>query len=142
MRRRNQSTPTALQSDYGFQAVDDYDNRMYILPHLMTKEDRDRIIAEHRDNPMYHGTRPGEPASLNSDPLKRLLDRLRATPQTGKHTIVETRPHEEYAIGILPGWRGAPVELTNETYPTRSEAEHAIFLKRLRVFLQGYGIEL
>jgi hypothetical protein len=142
MKRHTPPAMTALRDDYAFKAVDDYDTRMYILPHLLTKEGREAIIAEHRGNPMYRGTRPGEPAPLNSEPLRRLLDRLRAVPQLGKHTIVETQPWVEYTIGILPGWRGAPIELTDETYPTRGEAEHAIFLKRLRVFLQDYGIEL
>lgn len=139
MNRRNRKT--AIQENYSFGAVDDYDNRMYILPHLLTQEGREKLIEEHRANPVYRGTRPGEPAPMNSEPLRRLLDRLRAMPQAGKHTIVETRPWEEYTIGILPGWRGAVVQLTDETYPTRSEAEHAIFLKRLRAFLEEYGID-
>lgn len=142
MSRRTRQITTAVQSNYSFAAVDDYDNRMYILPHLLTREGREKIIEEHRANPMYRGTRPGEPPAMNSEPLRRLLDRLRASPQAGKHTIVETRPWEEYTIGILPGWRGAVIELTEETYPTRGEAEHAIFLKRLRSFLEEYGIEL
>lgn len=133
---------TALRDDYAFKAVDDYDTRMYILPHLSDPEKLAALIEEHRDNPMYRGTKPGRGAEMNSEPLRRLLDRLRATPQAGKHTIVETRPWEEYTIGILPGFRGATVELTNETYPTRGEAEHAIFLKRLAAFLEVYGIEL
>ena len=91
---------------------------------------------------MYRGTRPGQPPEMNSEPLRRLLDRLRATPQTGKHTIVETSPWVEYTIGILPGFRGGMVELTEETYPTREDAEHAIFLKRLAAFLEAYGIDL
>lgn len=141
-RRSTFPVQTALQNDHGFKAVDDYDTRMYILPHLIDPDGQQRIIAEHRENPMYRGTRPGEPAALNSEPLKRLLDRLRAMPQTGKHTIVETRPWEEYTIGILSGVRGGTVDLTNESYATRGEAEHAIFLKRLQIFLEAYGIDM
>lgn len=133
---------TALQDDYAFKAVDDYDTRMYILPHLRDPAKLAALIEEHKDNPVYRGTVPGHGAEMNSDPLKRLLDRLRATPQTGKHTIVETRPWEEYTIGILPGVRGGTVELTDESYPTRGQAEHAIFLKRLSAFLKAYDIEM
>jgi branched-chain amino acid transport system permease protein len=62
-------------------------------------------------------------------------------PQAGKHTIVETVPWKEYRIGVLPGHRGGVVEITDETYPTREDAEHAIFLKRLQALLDAYGIE-
>lgn len=142
MNRRPKSHPkTALQDDYAFTAVDDYDTRMYILPHLIDPRKLNELIEEHRNNPVYRGTRPGQPPEMNSEPLRRLLDRLRATPQTGKHTIVETRPWEEYTIGVLPGFRGGTVELTEETYPTREDAEHAIFLKRLTAFLEAYGID-
>ena len=75
-------------------------------------------------------------------PLKRLLDKLRVIPQTGKHTIVETKPWKEYTIGVLPGRRGGVVELTGEIYPTREDAEHAIFLKRLKALCEHYGIDM
>ncbi|MEM7542620.1 MAG: hypothetical protein AAF384_13710 [Pseudomonadota bacterium] len=133
---------TALQRDHGFVAVDDFDTRMYILPFIKEKSDRDAIIAEHRKHPRGAGTRPDEGAPLQSIGLKRLLDRLRTVPQAGKHTIVETKPWEEYAIGILPGQRGGVVEITKETYPTREDAEHAIFLKRLSALCAQYGIEM
>lgn len=133
---------TALQKDHGFVAVDDFDTRMYILPYLKDEASRNAIIAEHRKAPRGAGTKPGEGAPLNSLPLKRLLDRLRVVPQAGKHTIVETKPWEEYAIGLLPGHRGGTVELTTETYTTREDAEHAIFLKRLKTFCAQYGVKM
>ena len=133
---------TALQRDHGFAAVDDFGTRMYILPFLKDKSSRDAIIAEHRKHPRGAGTRPNEGAPLQSVGLKRLLDKLRTVPQAGKHTIVETKPWEEYAIGILPGHRGGEVKITDETYATREDAEHAIFLKRLTVLCEQYGIEI
>jgi hypothetical protein len=141
-RRSNRVPETALSQNHSFVAVDDYDNRMYILPYLVERADRERIVAEHRANPVYEGTRPGEPAPLHSETLRRLLDKLRTTPQRGKHTIVEIRPWREYAVGILSGRRGGSVDITDERYATRSEAEHAIFLKRLEAFLTAYGIAL
>jgi hypothetical protein len=141
-RRSNRLPETSLSRNHSFVAVDDYDNRFYILPYLVERADRERIIAEHRANPVYRGTRPGEPAPLHSETLRRLLDKLRAAPQRGKHTIVEIRPWREYAVGILPGHRGGTVEITDERYGTRGEAEHAIFLKRLEAFLAVYGIAL
>jgi hypothetical protein len=141
-RRSNQFADTALSQNHSFSAVDDYDNRMYILPYLVERADRERVIAEHKANPVYEGTRPGQPAPLHSETLRRLLDKLRTSPQRGKHTIVEISPWREYAIGRLPGRRGGRVEITDERYTTRDEAEHAIFLKRLESFLTAYGIAL
>ncbi|WP_227268177.1 hypothetical protein [Roseobacter weihaiensis] len=142
MARKHKDPKTALQGNYGFAAVDDYDMRMYVLPTLLDPEGRAAIIAEHRALPVYAATQPGEPAPMYSDVLTKLIDKLRTVPMRGKHTIVEVKPWEEYAIGFLPGQRGGRVEISAETYPTREDAEHAIFLKRLEVFLAGYGIEM
>jgi hypothetical protein len=133
---------TALRQDYAFKAVDDYNVRMYILPHLVDPESRAKIIAEHKADPLYSPTRPGAPAPMYSQVLVRLIDKLRVTPQAGKHTIVETTPNAEYTIALLPETRGGTVELTDETYPTRGEADHAIFLKRLKALLAEYGVEI
>ena len=78
---------------------------------------------------------------MDSPELARLLDRLRVVPQRGKHVIVETTPWQEYRIGLLPGVRGTPVEVTEESYSSREDAEHAIFLKRLAALLEAYGIQ-
>ena len=105
---------TALQKDYSFTAVDDYDSRMYILPDLLDQESREEIISEHKANPMYKGTRTGSPAQMYSETLTKLIDKLRVVPQKGKHTIVETIPWDEYNIGILPGPRGRAEKLTED----------------------------
>ena len=133
---------TALRQDYAFKAVDDYNVRMYILPHLIDPESRARIVAEHKANPLYRPTRPGEPAPIYSQVLVRLIDKLRVVPTAGKHIIVETEPGREYTIALLPAACGETVVLTEETYATRGEADHAIFLKRLKALLAGYGIEM
>ena len=140
--RRQQLPATALSRDHGFTALDDYDTRTYILPHLVDPESRARIIAEHRAAPRGAASQPGQRPPLHSDPLKRLIDKLRMTPQAGKHTIVEVVPWREYAIGILPGQRGGVVKITRERYATREDAEHAIFLKRLKALLDHYKIKL
>lgn len=131
---------TALARDYGYTAVDDYDIRTYILPALRDPARRAEIIAEHRAHPRGAAAQPGAAPPNHSPDLKRLIDRLRVVPQAGKHTIVETKPWREYAIGILPGRRGGVVKVTNERYPTREDAEHAIFLKRLHALMDRYGL--
>lgn len=132
---------TALQDDYSYRAVDDYNTRTYLLPVLSDPERRSALIAEHRARPIYTAAQPGEPVPMDSSELSRLLDRLRVVPQQGKHVIVETEPWQEYRIGLLPGVRGVPVEVTEERYPSREDAEHAIFLKRLGALLEAYGIQ-
>ncbi len=140
-RKRHLGPATALARDYGFTAVDDYDVRTYMLPHLRDPDLRARLVAEHRAHPRGAGTQPGVAPPNHSVDLKRLIDKLRMVPQAGKHTIVETVPWQEYAIGILPGQRGGVVKITRERYPTREDAEHAIFLKRLHALLDHYGID-
>ena len=137
----NKPERTALQDDYSYRAVDAYNTRMYLLPVLADPQRRAALIAEHRARPIYAAAQPGTPAPMDSPDLARLLDRLRVVPQQDKHVIVETRPWEEYRIGVLPGVRGKAVEITDEAYPTREDAEHAIFLKRLGALLEAYGIE-
>jgi len=133
---------TALRQDYAFKAVDDFNFRMYILPHLDDPARRTEITAEHKADPLYSPTQPGEPAPLYSQTLVRLIDRLRVVPTRGKHIIVETKRNREFAIAILPGGRGGTVEITDERYATRGEADHEIFLKRLGVLLSEYDIEI
>ncbi len=142
MSRKHKNPNTTIHRNDSFVAVDDYDTRMYILPYLIDEESRNEIIAEHAANPLYSGTKPGEPAPMYSNALVRLIDKLRTTPQKDKLTIVETKRWEEYTLGLLPGNRGGKIRLTDESYPTRSEAEHAIFLKRLKVLLSQYGIDM
>lgn len=139
--RRHKGPDTALARDYGYSAVDDYDIRTYMLPALRDPEQRAALIAEHRAYPRGAATQPGEMPCSPSPTLKRLIDRLRVVPQAGKHTIVETKPWEEYAIGVLPGQRGGVVRITRERYRSREDAEHAIFLKRLQALLAQYGID-
>ena len=136
----NKPEKTALQDDYSYRAVDAYNTRMYLLPVLADPERRAALIAEHRACPLYEATQPGKPAPMDSPDLARLLDRLRVVPQQDKHVIIETRPWEEYRIGVLPGVRGQAITITDEAYPTREDAEHAIFLKRLNALLDAYGI--
>jgi hypothetical protein len=140
-KRHHTGPDTALARDHAFTAVDDYDTRTYILPHLRDPESRARIIAEHRTHPRGAASQPGVKPPNHSEPLKRLIDKLRMVPQAGKHTIVELVPWQDYAIGILPGRRGGAVRITRERYRTREDAEHAIFLKRLAALLEHYGIE-
>jgi hypothetical protein len=134
--------PTALQQNYALTAVDDYDMRMYVVDHLKDKDKRNALIAEHAKFPRGGATQPGSPPPLQSPTLKRLVDKLRMVPQTGKHTIVETIPWKEYAIGILPGARGKPVKITSEKYNSREDANHAIFCKRLKALCAHYDIRM
>ena len=139
---RSGRNTTALQDNYSFQAVDDYNVRTYLLDYLKDKNSRKALIAEHRSHPRGGPTMPGSAPPLQSGPLAQLVDMLRMVPQSGKHTIVETIPWKEYSIGILPGKRGGTVRITKEKYSSREDAEHAIFLKRLRTLCGKYDIKM
>ncbi len=139
--KRHEGPDTALARNYGASAVDDYDTQTYILPPLRDAVSRARIIAEHRANPRGAAAQPGQRPPNHSIDLKRLIDKLRMSPQAGKHTIVETVPWQEYSIGLLPGRRGGVIRITKERYATREDAEHAIFLKRLHLLLDQYGVD-
>jgi len=129
-----------IKQNYSFNAVNDYNVRTYLLKHLKNKQTRLALIDEHKRFPRGGPTLPGAPPPLQSSVLAQLVDFLRTRPQAGKHTIVETIPWSEYSIGLLPGKRGGVVRILKERYPTREEAEHAIFKKRVKALCREYGI--
>ncbi|MCZ7662597.1 MAG: inner-membrane translocator [Thermoleophilia bacterium] len=83
------------------------------------------IIEEHRRNPI----------GFHTDELERVLIYLRKhqLQQEGKLVIVCTKPHKEWCIGVLSGVRGIPPTiLRDQVFSSREEAEHGIFLKRIK----------
>ena len=72
-----------------------------------------------------------QPSSLE---LKRLLNRLRMEPLTGKHVIVATVPFAEWAIGRLGEKRGDAVTLLSDArYRNFADAEWALLKIRWKV---------
>ena len=130
----------ALHQDYSFRALDDFNFRSYLLPVLQDPARRQDLIEEHRKRPIYCGTKAGETPEIDTPELSRLLDKLRVADVAGKHCIIEAIPWKQYNIGILPGKRGLEIKMTDESYPTREDAEHAIFLKRLQKLLDHYQV--
>jgi hypothetical protein len=94
--------------------------------HILETEIKPRvrpdIIEEHRRRPI----------GKHSDDLERVLTYLRRHhwEMTGKYILVCTKPHEEWRIGVIRD--DVPPQLLDETFHDRYEAEHAVFLKRLR----------
>jgi hypothetical protein len=82
------------------------------------------IIEEHR----------AKPIGKHSDELERVLTYLRKNHLEigGKYILVCTKPHEEWRIATITGGPDRPPVLLDEAFTDRFEAEHAIFLKRLR----------
>jgi len=87
---------------------------------LVTKE----IIEEHKQKPI----------GKHSDELERVLIYLRKNhgQMQGKLIIACTKPHQEWCIAELTGVRGQPPKLSSECFSSREEAEHGVFLKRLK----------
>jgi branched-chain amino acid transport system permease protein len=83
------------------------------------------LIAEHRAHPFG-------PHSTDLQIVLRFLRRDLITTRP-RYVIVAERPYESgYRIGENPRRPGAPIVLTGETFATEEEAEHAVFLRRLR----------
>lgn len=84
-----------------------------------------RLVEEHRADPFgRHG--------VDLEIVLRFLRRDLITTRP-RYVIVAEEPYESrYRIGENPRRPGAPITLTDESYATEEEAQHAVFLRRLR----------
>lgn len=82
------------------------------------------LIDEHREKPI----------GKHSDGLERVLIYLRKHHLTmaGKYILVCTVPHKEWRIAEITGRPDQPPELLDDTFDDRFDAEHGLFVKRLR----------
>lgn len=129
---------TALQQGWALNATEDFITRTYVLPLLADEGTRNRLIDEHRNNPIGVAGKGGGPGVGHSADLVRVLDKFRRAPQAGKYCRVCTKPHVEWRIGILSGVRGKPIEVLPETFASEDDCEHAIFVKRIDELLEAY----
>lgn len=130
---------TTMSSNGAYTETDDFITRTHVMPLLWDDEIRTRIIEEHRVNPIGRPGKDGKPGVQHSEELGHVLDKLRRHPTKGKEVTVEIEPFKKYAIGILPGKRGARVEvLQDKFYTSEDEIEHAIFLRRVDKILRQY----
>ncbi len=73
------------------------------------------------------------PVGYHSPGLQRVLNLLRGGPLAGKYVLVTLVPYRCWALGRLPGRRGAPVMLVGGVeYTDRLEAERDVFRRRWR----------
>ena len=131
--------PTGVQTNQGHASTDDYITRTYVLPLLRDPETRNRLIAEHRANPVGRAATNGNPAIEHSKDLITVLDKFRRQSMEGKYVIVCKRLHEDYRIGICSGVRGKPVDILQDSFSSEEACEHAIFLKRIADLLDRYS---
>ena len=86
------------------------------------------LLAEHRARPF----------GPHSPRLIEVLDYLRRNPDPERPRYVVLDMGSEFAIGIRAGRRGEePLIDGADRYAVRAEAEHAVFLRRLR----DYGLQ-
>jgi hypothetical protein len=132
-------SPTGVQTNEAHEQTDDFITRKYVLPLLRDKATRDRLIAEHKANPV--GTPPsnGRPPIEHSKDLIRVLDKLRRAPMKGKYVTVCKKQFADYRIGVCTGTRGQPVKVLDGSFSSEEACEHAIFLKRIADLLTLYG---
>lgn len=130
---------TGVQANRGHSATDHFITRTHILPLLTDPATRDKLIAEHRANPIGTPGMAGRPGVQHSDDLARVVDKLRRAPMSGKYVRICVTPHKDYRIGIASGVRGKPVQILEERYPSEDACEHGIFVRRVRDLLAAYG---
>lgn len=131
--------PTGVQTNEAHERTDDFITRKYVLPLLRDKETRDRLIAEHRANPIGAPPRNGRPPVGHSKDLIRVIDKFRRAPMKGKYVTVCKKQFADYRIGVCSGVRGEPVKLLEGSFSSVEACEHAIFLKRIADLLALYG---
>ena len=132
---------TGVQENRGHTSTDDFITRTYILPIVADPARRKAIIAEHRDNPIGKPGLAGNAGVGHSDDLKRVLDKFRRAPMTGKYVLVQRGAHEDYCIGIVSGVRGKPVKILPKSFPSQDACEHGIFLRRVKDLMASYGVK-
>jgi hypothetical protein len=89
----------------------------------LAQSDIDALVATHAANPF--GPHPDE--------LARVLNVFRAQGTRGKDVILSLPDEEGWRVATITGLRAeGSVSVTEERYDSIGEAEHAIFLRRLR----------
>jgi hypothetical protein len=131
---------TGVQENRGHTSTDDFITRTYILPILADKARRTAIIEEHRANPIGKPGLKGKAGVGHSEDLRRVLDKFRRAPQTGKYVLVQVKAHADYRIGIVSGVRGKPVKVLSKSFASQDDCEHGIFLKRMQDMMASYGV--
>ncbi|MFT5259399.1 MAG: hypothetical protein ACI810_001139, partial [Gammaproteobacteria bacterium] len=104
-----------------------YITSTYVLPLLRDEETRNRLINEHRANPVAGPPKNGQPPIDHSKDLITVLDKLRRQGMAGKYITLCRRLHEDYRIGVCSATRGVPVKILEESYSSEEASEHAIF---------------
>lgn len=88
----------------------------------------DAVIDEHRTRPL----------GQHSEALERLLTYFRRQGQVDKYAILVVQDFKAYRIVALSGHRGtAPRVVEDQVYPTRDEAYHALFMRRVQDLLES-----
>lgn len=85
------------------------------------------------DDRKYAAEFMADPVGYHSPGLQRVLNLLRGGSLAGKYVLVTLVPYRRWALGRLPGRRGAPVTLVaGVEYIDRLEAERDVFKRRWR----------
>lgn len=117
-------TLPSLAQQYEREAIAFRQAEDYILDHEIRPRITADIIEEHRRRPV----------GKHSDELERVLIYLRKNhlAMAGKYILVCTVPHKEWRIAEITGEPDQPPRLLDDAYSDRFEAEHGLFVKRLR----------
>jgi hypothetical protein len=131
---------TGVQENRAHTSTDDFITRTYVLPILADKARRKAITDEHHANPIGKPGLAGNAGVGHSEDLRRVLDKFRRAPQTGKYVMVQVSAHADYKVGIASGIRGKPLKMLSKSYASQEDCEHGIFLKRVQDIMALYGV--
>jgi hypothetical protein len=70
------------------------------------------------------------PVGHHSPGLQRVLNLFRGEAMAGKYVLICTKPHKQWALGILSGIRGETIKMTEEVFDSLKDAEWRIFQLR------------
>ena len=142
MKKQESLKKTALQDNFAFVAIDEYNTKTKIIPLLLDKNTRKKILDEHKNNPFGISGDKEHPTKVYSAELARIIDKLRVQPTNGKLALYQPNCNGPFHIVELPGKRGGKIRELGMIYEDRAEAEHVIFKKRIITLLAQYGFEL
>ena len=108
-----------------------------------THHDRDKVYQERFDKQLRAHLRTlitpalieeyrASPLGQHSDELERVLNYFRRAPLGGRYALYELEPGRRYKIVTTAGPAGSlPEDVDGTVYADKSEALHAVFLKRV-----------
>ena len=124
--------PSNVQLNKGHKHTDDFITKKYILPMLRDPQKLQKLIDEHRANPVGKAATRNHGVIQHSQDLQTVLDKLRRASKEGGFVSVCLKLHEDYRIGITTEL-GEPVQIQMTLTHLKKLASTQFFLKNKKI---------